>query len=185
MQLRLLGPTELVIGDVPARLGGPRSRAVLVDLGLHAGRPIMTSQIIDDLWGESAPPSAAHTLETYISRLRKVLNLPGEPIVIARNGSGYMLNLDAPQVDALWFGQLAAKGRTALAEGDTQNAEDLLSSALALWRGPAFADVRFGLRYPRRHDCWRTSAWSFSKHSSKPAFLWAVTSRSSPTSSPR
>jgi len=102
----------------------------------------MTPQIIDDLWGESPPPSAAHTVETYISRLRKVLNLPGEPIVIARNGSGYVLNLDAPQVDALWFAELAAKGRTALAEGDTPSAEDLLSSALALWRGPAFADVR-------------------------------------------
>ena len=124
------------------RLGGPRSRAVLVVLGLHAGRPVMTPEIIDDLWGESAPASAAHTVETYISRLRKVLNLPGEPIVIARNGSGYVLNLDARQVDALWFAELAAKGRTALAEGDTSSAEDLLSSALALWRGPALADVR-------------------------------------------
>ena len=95
MQLRLLGPTEFIIGDVRARLGGPRSRAVLGDLGLHAGRPVMIPQIIDDLWGDSPPPSAAHTVETYISRLRKVLNLPGEPIVIARNGSGYVLNLDS------------------------------------------------------------------------------------------
>jgi YVTN family beta-propeller protein len=115
---------------------------VLVVLGLHAGRPLRTPEIIDDLWGESAPASAAHTVESYISRLRKVLNLPGEPIVIARNGSGYVLNLDAPQVDALWFAELAAKGRAALAEGDTTSAEDLLSSALALWRGPALADVR-------------------------------------------
>ena len=142
VQLRLLGPTELVIGDVRARLGGPRSRAVLVDLGLHAGRPVMTPQIIDDLWAESPPASAAHTVETYISRLRKVLNLPGEPIVIARSGSGYVLNLGPPQVDALWFAELAAKGRSALAEGDITSAEDLLSSALALWRGPALADVR-------------------------------------------
>ena len=164
MQLRLLGTTEFVIGDVRARLGGPRSRAGLVVLGLHAGRPLMTPEIIDDLWGESPPPSAAHTVETYISRLRKVLNLPGEPIVIARNGSGYVLNLDPSQVDALWFAELAAKGRTALAEGDTSSAEDLLSSALALWRGPALADVRDSAFAPRRHDGWRTSAWSFSKH---------------------
>jgi YVTN family beta-propeller protein len=142
VQLKLLGSTEFVIGDVRAPLGGPRSRAVLVTLGLHAGRPVTTPEIIDDLWGESAPASAAHTVETYISRLRKVLNLPGEPIVIARNGSGYVLNLGARQVDALWFAELAAQGRTALAEGDTSSAEDLLSSALALWRGPALADVR-------------------------------------------
>ena len=164
VQLRLLGPTELVIGDVRPRLGGPRSRAVLVDLGLHAGRPVMTPQIIDDLWAESPPASAAHTVETYISRLRKVLNLPGEPIVIARSGSGYVLNLGPPQVDALWFAELAAKGRSAVAEGDITSAEDLLSSAHALWRGPALADVRDSAFAPRRHDGWRMSAWSFSKH---------------------
>jgi DNA-binding SARP family transcriptional activator len=106
VQLRLLGATEFVIGDVRAPLGGPRSRAVLAALGLHAGRPVTTPEIIDYLWGESAPASAAHTVETYISRLRKVLNLPTEPIVIARNGSGYVLNLDARQVDARWFAEL-------------------------------------------------------------------------------
>ena len=137
---------------------------MLVALGLHAGRPVTTPEIIDDLWGESAPASAAHTVETYISRLRKVLNLPGQPIVIARNGSGYVLNLDVSQVDAHWFADLAAKGRTALAEGDTAR------------RGPAFVRARRfgGVRpsptsetppsLPRRREGWKMSAWSFSNH---------------------
>jgi DNA-binding SARP family transcriptional activator len=68
MELRLLGTTELVIDSDGQALGGPMVRAVLADLALHAGQTVATSQLVDDLWGQSPPASAAHTAQAYISR---------------------------------------------------------------------------------------------------------------------
>jgi YVTN family beta-propeller protein len=142
VELKLLGPTEVVIDGVRPALGGPRQRAVLADLALHAGRPVVTAQLVDDVWGESPPASATHTLEAYVSRLRQVLQVPGTPPVLVKRGSGYLLDVDESDVDALRFGALAAQGRAALERDDVSTAEGLLSSALALWRGPALADIR-------------------------------------------
>jgi YVTN family beta-propeller protein len=100
------------------------------------------SQLIDDLWGDSPPYSAGHTVETYVSRLRRVLHIEGQPSLLVTGGSGYLLNVAPENVDALHFGELAARGRTALERGDALAAEDLLSDALALWRGAALADIQ-------------------------------------------
>ena len=142
MELKLLGITEISIGGQNPSLGGPRQRAVLVDLALHAGRTVHIAQLVDDLWGESPPPSATHTIESYVSRLRGVLRIEGVPDLIVTSGSGYLLDVEPSEVDALRFGELAAQGRTAVEVGDLLTAEALLSSGLALWRGAALADVR-------------------------------------------
>ncbi|MGA2805513.1 MAG: BTAD domain-containing putative transcriptional regulator [Acidimicrobiales bacterium] len=142
MDIRLFGTTEVAVDGVPRALGGPRQRSVLSDLALHAGRVVQMSELIDDLWGDSPPDSASHTVETYVSRLRRVLHLEGQPSVLVTGGSGYLLNVAPEHVDALHFGELAARGRAALERGDALAAEDLLSAALALWRGAALADVQ-------------------------------------------
>ena len=77
MEIRLLGAVEASADGIPLPLGGPRQRAVLADLALHAGQLVATDRLIDDLWGERPPASAKHTLETYVSRLRHVLNASG------------------------------------------------------------------------------------------------------------
>ena len=77
MDVRLLGAIEASADGIPLPLGGPRQRAVLADLALHAGQTVATAQLIDDLWGERPPASAAHTLETYVSRLRHALSTSG------------------------------------------------------------------------------------------------------------
>jgi YVTN family beta-propeller protein len=123
-------------------LGGPRPRAVLVDLALHAGRVVSLAQLVDDLWGDSPPASAPHTIAAYVSRLRRVLHVPGQAAVLRTAGAGYLLDVDPSDVDALHFAALAAQGRAARDADDKDAAERLLSSALALWRGPALADVR-------------------------------------------
>lgn len=142
MDIRLFGTTEVAVDGVPRPLGGPRQRGVLSDLALHAGRVVQMSQLIDDLWGDSPPYSAGHTVETYVSRLRRVLHIEGQPSLLVTGGSGYLLNVAPENVDALHFGELAARGRTALERGDALAAEDLLSDALALWRGAALADIQ-------------------------------------------
>jgi peptide/nickel transport system substrate-binding protein len=142
VDIKLLGPTELTVDGAPRTLGGPRQRAVLVDLALHAGRVVTMSELVEDLWGGSPPASAGHTIETYVSRLRRVLQAEGGAGVLVTAGSGYQLNVSPAQVDALRFGELAALGTAALERGDAPAAAGLLSAALALWRGPALADVR-------------------------------------------
>ncbi len=77
-----------------------------------------------------------------MSRLRRLLHLPGQAPVLLTTGAGYLLDVDPSDVDALRFATLAAGGRAARDAGDAASAELLLSSALALWRGPGLADVR-------------------------------------------
>ena len=77
MDFRLLGAIEAVADGISIPLGGPRQRAVFADLALHAGQVVLTVQLIDDLWGDRPPAGPKPALETYISRLRHVLNGPG------------------------------------------------------------------------------------------------------------
>ena len=143
MQVRLLGPVEVDAGDDghPAALGGPRQRALLADLALHAGRTVLTSQLVDDLWGENPPPSARHTIETYVSRLRRVLAPDGGKQLLLTRGQGYRLDVASEQVDALLFTDLVGQAQ-AVAEVDGVQAAALLTRAGGLWRGSALADVR-------------------------------------------
>jgi YVTN family beta-propeller protein len=140
MLIRLLGPVEVETGDGRPALGGPRQRALLADLALHAGRTVLTAQLVDDLWGESPPASARHTVEAYVSRLRRALEEPGAESVLLTRGPGYLLQVQPDQVDALHFRQLVEEARAA--GEDDRKAADLLSAAMSLWRGPALADIR-------------------------------------------
>ncbi len=97
MDIRLFGTTEVAVDGVPRALGGPRQRGVLADLALHAGRVVQMSELIDDLWGDSPPDSAGHTVETYVSRLRRVLHIEGQLSILVK------LHDDQQRADALDF----------------------------------------------------------------------------------
>ena len=105
--------------------------------------PCLPSQLIEDLWGDRPPASAKPTLETYIYRLRHVLNASGaaDGLLVTRPG-GYMLDAAPECVDVWRFRDFAARGSGALARGDAAAAVTLVGSALALWRGPALADIQ-------------------------------------------
>jgi YVTN family beta-propeller protein len=133
-----------VLGPVAARhdgrelpLGGPKQRAVLAMLLLRANQVVSRDRLIDGLWGERPPPTAAHTLDTYIARLRKTLG-DGR---LARRAPGYALQVDVGELDLERFEDLYERGRMQLSEGDAAAAAETLRSALALWRGNALADV--------------------------------------------
>jgi len=142
LEIKLLGAVEACEDGIPLPLGGPRQRAVFADLALHAGQLVAADRLIDDLWGEQPPASAKHTLETYISRLRHLLNASGlaGPPLVTRAG-GYLLEMAPECVDACQFRDLATRGSVARDQGDAAAAVTLLSSAVQLWRGPALADV--------------------------------------------
>ena len=123
--------------DLP--LGGPKQRALLAILLLNANTAVSRDRLIDAIWGERPPPTAAHTLDNYISRLRKTLG-DGR---VSRRAPGYVLQVMPDELDLDRFDQLLVRGREHLAAGDPGQAECDFRAALALWRGPALADLRF------------------------------------------
>src|SRR5262245_52880832 len=137
--LRVLGPLEVAGGDGPIPLPA-KPRMLLAVLAIDRGRTRHAESLIDALWGEEPPASATKLLQVYISQLRKALP-PG--IRIATDPAGYMLEVDESEVDAVRFERLHREGREGLVTGNPALAASLLRRALELWRGPAYADVRY------------------------------------------
>jgi DNA-binding SARP family transcriptional activator len=139
VQFRILGPLEVAERDVTRPLGGAKQRAVLAILLLHRGEVLSGERLIEELWGEHAPATAAKVLQAYISRLRKAI---GGDVLLTR-GHGYVLSPAAGEVDLDEFERLAADGRAALAGGDAASAAARLREALGLWRGPPLSDFTY------------------------------------------
>ena len=139
IEFRVLGSLEVVEDDHAVALGSPKQRALLALLLVHRRRPVSSDRLIDELWGEGAPPTARKIVQGYVSGLRKVL---GDAVLISR-GHGYLLQLDPDQTDVDRFESLVAAGNRALAEGDPRTAAERLREALRLWRGPALADFAY------------------------------------------
>jgi ABC-type transport system substrate-binding protein/DNA-binding SARP family transcriptional activator len=120
-------------------VGAPKVRALLAVLVLHRGEVVSTDRLIDALWGERASPTAARTLQVYVSNLRKAL---GDGLLVTE-GRGYVLRAEPGQTDADRFEALVTRGRGALEHGDALTAADVLREALGVWRGPALADFAY------------------------------------------
>jgi DNA-binding SARP family transcriptional activator len=141
VEFDVLGPLVVRRDGVPVTLGTPKQRALLILLVLQAGRVVSLSRLIEGLWAEDPPPHARVTLRSYVSNVRRSLEAPGEAPVIQTRGNGYVLDVPAEAIDARRFAQLARAGQEQLAAGDYERGLRTLDDALALWRGPALADV--------------------------------------------
>jgi DNA-binding SARP family transcriptional activator len=139
MRVRILGPFQLEEGGQRITIGGVRQRAVLAGLLLHANEVVPSEQLLVELWGADAPPSAVNALQAAISRLRRVLP-PGRLIT---TDPGYTLRVFPEELDVKQFEQLVSDGRDALAAGAAAQAARTLRQALLLWQGPALADFRY------------------------------------------
>jgi DNA-binding SARP family transcriptional activator/DNA-binding beta-propeller fold protein YncE len=124
--------------DTPLAVGGPKPRALLALLLLHANEAVSRDRLLEELWGDRAVDSG-HSLDVQISRLRKALGAD----VLHTRGGGYVLETAPESIDALRFRQLVDAGRDARAAGREKDAVALLDQALALWRGPALADFAY------------------------------------------
>jgi DNA-binding SARP family transcriptional activator len=138
MEFRILGPLELwdESGEVP--LGGPKPRALLAVLLLHANELVPADRLIDELWGENSPERAA-ALRVNVSRLRKAL--PQD--VLTTRSPGYVVRVEPDELDLHRFERLLDEGRSLLARGLAADASERLRDALSLWRGPALADFAY------------------------------------------
>lgn len=139
VEFRVLGALEVRLGDERLPLGGAKQRAVLAMLLLREGEVVPVERLVDEVWGDDPPPSAAHGLEAYVSRIRQLLN--GHGPSLTRRGAGYCLDLGDAALDAHVFADLLDVAANAAVEGDVERVSRLIVEALALWRGPALADV--------------------------------------------
>lgn len=141
----VLGSLEVRRDGQRLAIRGRKQRALLTLLLLHANQPVRAEWLIDQLWGERPPATAAKALQVYVSQLRKLLEPsrtaggPAERLV--STPTGYMLRLDEQELDLKRFDRLRMQGRSALAGGRPDDAAGHLAAALALWRGEALADV--------------------------------------------
>jgi DNA-binding SARP family transcriptional activator len=133
---RLLGPLEIEQGGRPVALCGRAPRALVARLLLDAGRAVPVDRLVEDLWGEEAPPSAVKMVQIHVSALRKVLP---EGVLVTRS-PGYALQIVPDAVDLVRFERLHKNGQAALAAGSVARAVELLREAVALWRGPALGE---------------------------------------------
>ena len=168
MEFRVLGPLEVLEQGEPVELHGRRQRALLACLLLHANEVVSTERLLDDLWPGGDDSRLVHVL---VSRVRKAsvrsACSPDRPATcfgwgpesaIARSSSA-----------------LAMEGRAALRHGRAQEAGTLLRRALALWRGPPFADFAYEPFAQARARAWRRFGSAPSRSWSRPSWRWPAT----------
>lgn len=131
MEFRILGPLEVADEGHPVVLQRGKQLALLAYLLLHPNELVSTDRLIDALWGEKAPPTAAKILQNAVSQLRRAL---GEDRLVTQP-PGYRFRLEQGELDLHRFEQLAQEGRV---KRDAQ----VLRSALAIWRGEPLANLR-------------------------------------------
>jgi predicted ATPase/DNA-binding SARP family transcriptional activator len=141
VQFRILGPFEVTADDgTPVAVGGPKPRALLVELLLHAGTVVPADRLAAAVWGDRPPPNGAVALRAYVSRLRSALPPLDGASRLRYRAHGYELALERDELDATGFVQLVTEAREEEAAGDHGRALSLLETALALWRGDALAE---------------------------------------------
>jgi DNA-binding SARP family transcriptional activator/class 3 adenylate cyclase/tetratricopeptide (TPR) repeat protein len=141
MDFRILGPLEVLDEGREVALGGSKQRALLAVLVLHANETLSTDRLIEELWGEHQPATAAKTVQVHVSRLRKALAGGGDLIVTRERG--YRLEVDPDWLDAHRFERLLAQARDELGAEHPEDAAASLERALALWRGEPLADLAY------------------------------------------
>jgi DNA-binding SARP family transcriptional activator/basic membrane lipoprotein Med (substrate-binding protein (PBP1-ABC) superfamily) len=139
LRFRILGPLEARAGQRAIELGGRRPRAVLAALLLRAGEVVSVERLIDDTWGDSPPASAAHSLEAYVSRLRRAL--AEHDVALERRGGGYRIDLQSAVLDSQLCEALVERAAETALAGNNGRAAALAKEALDLWEGPALSGV--------------------------------------------
>jgi DNA-binding SARP family transcriptional activator len=136
----MLGPLEVLDAGGRIPLGGPKQRALLAVLLLHANEVVSVDRLADELWGERPPASAPKLVQGYVSALRRLLHGNGGGRgPLETRPRGYVLRLEgSDELDLYAFERLAAEARAA---AEPAVAAGRLREALALWRGPVLADV--------------------------------------------
>jgi predicted ATPase/DNA-binding SARP family transcriptional activator len=140
LEFRVLGPLQVAKEGRLLPLGGLKQRGLLALLLLDRNRVVPRDRLVDALWGESPPASAANSIQIYVSKLRRLLGDGETAGAIVTEPPGYRLRVPPGELDADRFERLIAQGSEALRAGEAERAEKAFADALTPWRGPPFAD---------------------------------------------
>jgi DNA-binding SARP family transcriptional activator len=144
MEFRVLGPLEIWNGDRQIVLRAAKQRALMTILVVRANQSLSIDFLVEQLWPHRAPDSAPALIRVYVSQLRKALERQtagGTGGLLLTRASGYSVEVEPEQVDCTRFERLLAHGQRLLAQGQAWAAAGHLHEAVALWRGPALADI--------------------------------------------
>ena len=144
MQVRVLGAFAVTVDGSPAELGGPKPRTLLALLVAAGGRAVPVDRLVDQIWGDDPPARAEVALQSYVARLRRVLEparqVRAQAAVLQTHPGGYSLHVDDAAVDARRFRDLLDGARSASGQ-DPEEAERLLVRALETWGGEPYPGV--------------------------------------------
>ncbi|HSK26082.1 MAG TPA: BTAD domain-containing putative transcriptional regulator [Jiangellales bacterium] len=141
VEIRLLGPVEVAVGDTVHRLPGAGERALLALLALQAGTVAPADRLVDALWGEDLPANPANALQLRVSKLRRALATMGaEGAAVVTRPPGYLLDAGLARVDAVRAAADVQAARELTAANDVDAALQAYRRALEAWRGPALAE---------------------------------------------
>ena len=136
MEVRVLGPVELVADSSTIRLPGAE-RTVLAALASRIGERVAVDVLAEALWPEGPPPSARKTLQSKVARLRRAI---GASAIVERGG-GYLLDPDVVAVDATRVAAAVIESRAVMRAGDPEQAVRLLAEASAAFHGEPYEGV--------------------------------------------
>ncbi|HEU4356470.1 MAG TPA: AfsR/SARP family transcriptional regulator, partial [Actinomycetota bacterium] len=143
MRYRILGSLEVASNGTTLELGQLKQRALLAILLLHANEIVPIDRLIEFLWADSPPRTAGHSIQIYVSELRKAIAPLAEDQVIVTRSPGYRLDADPSTIDARRFETLLDEATRELREGDARVGTEKLRAAMALWRGPALSEFAY------------------------------------------
>jgi DNA-binding SARP family transcriptional activator/tetratricopeptide (TPR) repeat protein/DNA-binding XRE family transcriptional regulator len=148
VRMLLLGPLEVHYGQADARLTTDMQRTILGRLAVTPGEAVSRAELIELLWGLRPPRSAVNLVQTYVARLRRMLQPGAQPsgvTIVSSHSAGYLLRAEADQLDLLQFRRLVQQADAVPPDA----AADLLERALRWWRGDPVADVAALAEHPR------------------------------------
>jgi predicted ATPase/DNA-binding SARP family transcriptional activator len=140
VECRVLGSVEVVDDGSALSLGGSKARLLLAILLAERGRVVSLDRLVDGLWGPHPPATAVPTLQTHVSRLRRLFTSAPDPPRIETRPPGYRLEIAEHHLDAARFEAGVGQARGALDRHDPRTALRAVEKALGEWRGPAFAE---------------------------------------------
>ena len=124
VEVRVLGPVELIDGAVTVRLP-PAERTVLAALASRLGERVAVDVLVEALWPNKAPPSARKTLQVYVTRLRHGVGVSA----IVERSAGYLLDPDQVSVDATRAATMVATAREVFHGGDRRDSRRIVGTS--------------------------------------------------------
>jgi basic membrane lipoprotein Med (substrate-binding protein (PBP1-ABC) superfamily)/DNA-binding SARP family transcriptional activator len=140
VDFRILGQLEARRNGTPVELGAPKQRALLAILLLHPGEVVSSDRLIESIWGEHPPRTAAHSIQAYVSELRHAFD--GESNLLVTRRPGYALNVGSEHIDARRFEHLVGQAAERL-DDDPAEAARILDDALTLWTGTPLSEFEY------------------------------------------